>query len=312
MFEWERFSDGTLDGMEAFIDDSFSIHIIKYSQGEGYHWFARSWDESGQCTVTGSYDFPKTADGFAFLSEAYQSAIEYMESKGVITASQSCESRTSSAIRAFLNKAAQIGFATIVSLNAFVGSAIPSIAYADEASPSYDVYIEYQDGQFAVYSNSEETSTGHIYFKVYSEGSFEVADVSDEAYDAIMSEVENGFPSASLHSSVQVGTSDGFSVQNVTKGLDEIYELSYDEKEFALQALEDIYHEYSRADSLQDVTLAVYSEDSDFMSVLQNNLNLPMSNLEFAARMFAPFAIIFVGALAIAVFADKRYNHYSS
>lgn len=56
--EWQDFNGNGLTGMEAFVNDSFSIHVVRYDQGEGYHWIAREWDENDDCTVTGSYDFP--------------------------------------------------------------------------------------------------------------------------------------------------------------------------------------------------------------------------------------------------------------
>lgn len=192
--EWRRFDDGTLQGMETFIGDDFSACVIKYTNGEGFHWLIRSWDEDNVCTVTGSYDFFGTQDGWEFLSDAYRNLLSHMTALGIITAAEESRENAPSAIRSFLAKAASLGLVAVVSLSALSGIMSPVLAYADDAAPnSGDVYVEMKDGVVGIYNTNDFQSRDTVNYLDYDSGNFVEIEPGTDFYNTIVNAAKSGF-----------------------------------------------------------------------------------------------------------------------
>lgn len=196
--DWNNFDDGDLEGMEAFVEDDFSIHIVKYKYGEGYHWLARQWNDEDKCEVTASYDYPETQDGFAFMTDAYVDAMAYMRDIGIISDTEEQQATAPSGIRKFLDSAMRLGFAAAISVTSFLGSiSSPVLAYADENVPDgSDIYLQSAEkGWACVMAPAYEESSDEVWALIENDQLVQVEPGSD-LYNLVLDELDAGFPSA--------------------------------------------------------------------------------------------------------------------
>lgn len=264
--EWNDFDGNGLTGMEAFVNDDFSIHIVRYEHGEGFHWLARAWDENGQCSVTGSYDFTDTQDGWELLSDAYRGALAYMNSIGVITEGQRIAAEQPSAIRRLLSRAAALGFAAMISLSAIVGAASgPVLAYADESSPSAgDVFVEMRDGKFSI-ASTDGFQSGDTVSYLHDGGTLSTIEPGSDFYNMIVDAMGNGYQGESDRRVGAVGPVEGWLTGE--KDIKFVIEESTYDIEFGLlavthDALKNVYEQYCDDGEMHPVEVHYFTEGS--------------------------------------------------
>lgn len=201
---WRKFDDGVLSGMEAFVDDDLSIHIVRYAQGDGFHWVTRSWNDADECEVIQSWDEPELVDGFSYLSDAYQDVMHYLVQSGIFTDVQAEEQTQPGIIKSFLQKAVSLGLATIVSFTVISGAASPVLAWADSfgfspvSHSENAVYLESQDGMITVASPVDASAIREMWI-VSSDGEQDqLVRVSEgsELYNMVIEEAQSGFAGA--------------------------------------------------------------------------------------------------------------------
>lgn len=274
--DWKDFSDNGLTGMEAFVDDHFSIHIVKYDQGEGYHWVAREWDDNDECTVTGSYDFSESQYGWDYLSDAYKSAMDYMADIGVISFDEADELQQPSRIRKFLDKAVRFGLASMISLTTLIGAGAPALAYADETSPDpSDVYIELQDGVASITLPELADLSNEVYLTGEDNNLVEVSPGS-RLYDYVMDQIAAGCPDAETDFVAYIGKVDGGSPLSLSVPeqivkyhgrsavLDESARNHFKEEfKFTNSALAGMYHMHLDDDQIHPARIMSFDIDGD-------------------------------------------------
>lgn len=288
--EWNSFDGNGLTGMEAFVNDNFSIHIVKYVNGDGFHWIARSWDENDECTVTGSYDIGNS--GWEYLSDAYLSAVNYMEDLGIISSYDSEDLKQPSKIRELLNKALSFGFATLVSLSTLIGIGAPTFAYADENSPDpSDIYVECVDGTVSINIPEIIDTSNEIYYVADSE-LIEI-EQGTKLYDYIMNELNNDCPDAFIDILSYVGKTDSqnpvtwtLAEQEATvKRTNETVTTKQMQKmglepEFYNAALASMYHQYLDDGAVHPIRTMGYQFSTEMAKQLDiwENVNMNASN----------------------------------
>lgn len=150
---WNEFpSDGNILGMEAFVDDDWAIDIIKYADGQGFHWMVRHWTGDNQCEITASYDDPAYADGFSFLSNAYRDMIVVIQKNFPEIAHLAYGKEAPQHIVPMLRKTLQLGLAATLAIGSLTSLAgcgkSEYIDYYDEETN--ETLIEMVDGQITM------------------------------------------------------------------------------------------------------------------------------------------------------------------
>lgn len=279
---WQDFNEGDLQGMESFINDYLSIHIVRYQYGEGFHWIARHWDAWNNCTVVGSYDYDEYKFGWEFLSDAYKSAIEYLTSIGIFTENEYYEETHPSVIRDFLYKALSIGFATMVSFSALAGMMSPTIAHADTTSPNpNDVIVECTYGRINVIANETHSPNVYVVDSAHSlNAPFQYVSEGSELYNLIMNEIDSGMPNiAEVH--------EGMVGQNEQTG-DFTMISDWDNTHECINTVKNMYRDYYNDGQMHNYTEYIFKGDfynqfintPEFVEMYGNNYGWSLEDLK--------------------------------